>query len=517
MLNKKLLLIGLGLALLPFVGATQTLKEVDILIKNALVYDGMNNPPERVAVGVSGEKIAYIGERHEQLTAKYTIDAKGAVLSPGFIDPHTHADRWLKDPGRKDVLPWVKQGVTTLFAGNDGFGPYDVQSTFEKIEKGGMGANLALFVGFGTIRTKVLGKGDVQPTEKQMEEMKKLVKKGMNEGAIGFSTGLLYVPQRYSKTEEVIELSKTAAEYGAIYDSHIRSETGRMLESVEEVLHIGKEANIPLHISHIKTAGARNWGKSEKAIKIINKARAKGVNITANQYPFIASLTSMKTNLIPGWAQAGGNNKMLERFEDEVDLKRIKKHLQKRSDEANKKVMLSSRDAAFDYLNGKTLYEVCQEWKLPIEETVIKILKMSPAISAISFSMAEEDILNFMKEPWVMTGSDGGGIHPRTFATFSKIIDHYTVREKVLELQQTIYRATGLTAKTFNIKNRGSLKEGNYADLIIFNPENIKTNSTFKDIEHFSDGMSYVLINGKIVIDDGEHTSVRAGKPVLKQ
>src|SRR5699024_9600211 len=158
-------------------------------------------PPERVAVGVSGEKIAYIGERHEQLTAKYTIDAKGAVLSPGFIDPHTHADRWLKDPGRKDVLPWVKQGVTTLFAGNDGFGPYDVQSTFEKIEKGGMGANLALFVGFGTIRTKVLGKGDVQPTEKQMEEMKKLVKKGMNEGAIGFSTGLLYVPQRYSKTE----------------------------------------------------------------------------------------------------------------------------------------------------------------------------------------------------------------------------------------------------------------------------------------------------------------------------
>lgn len=513
---NKILVLLVSLLLAVVMSSAQTV-ELDILIKNALVYDGLNNAPQKLAIGIKGEKIAYVGPEDGKILAKRIIDAAGAVLSPGFIDPHTHADRWLRDPDRKQALPWLYQGVTTVFAGNDGFGPFNIKSTFKKLDKTGMGVNLALFVGFGSVRSKVLGKGNVQPTEDQIEEMKRLVEKGMKEGALGFSTGLLYVPQRYSKTKEIIELSKVAARYGAIYDSHIRSEAGGMVSSVKETLQIGREANISLHISHIKVSGSKNWGKSKEAIELIRQARAKGVNITANQYPFTASLTSMKTNLIPSWAQAGGNKEMLKRFGNEASLSRIKNHLSKRTDEANKNVMISTNDTSMKDLNGKTLFEICQEWSLPIEDVVIKILKVNPSVSAITFSMSEEDVTSFMQEPWVMTGSDGGGVHPRTYATFAHLIEYYVRGKQVFDLQWMIYRSTGLTAKTFGIKDRGVIKEGNYADIIIFHPENVQANSDFRNIKRLSSGMSYVLINGEIAIDEGKHTSKLAGKSILKQ
>lgn len=490
--------------------------QLDILIKNAMVYDGLNNAPKSIAVGIKGEKIMYLGSNDSSILANRTIDANGAVLSPGFIDPHTHADRWLRDPNRNQALPWIYQGVTTVFAGNDGFGTYNIKSTFDKLEKTGMGVNLALFVGFGSIRSKVLGKGNVKPSFAQMEEMKDLVAKGMQEGALGLSTGLLYVPQRYSSTKEIIELSKVASKYGAIYDTHIRSEGTGMINSVEEALKIGREANIPLHISHIKVSGSRNWGMSTKAIDLIRASRAEGVDITANQYPYTASLTSLKTNLIPGWAQAGGNKQMLKRFEDKASLTKIKNHLSNRTDQANKLVMISSNHISMKDLNGKTLFDICQEWKLPIEDVVIKILMLNPSVSAITFSMSERDVLNFMQEPWVMTGSDGGGEHPRTFATFSHLIEHYVFQKHIFDIQWMIYRSTGLTAKTFGITDRGVIKEGNYADIIIFYPERIKANSTFENIKQYSTGMSYVFINGELIIDNGLYTNKLMGKPILK-
>lgn len=494
----------------------QTPDSVDILIVNAQVFDGLNTPAQRVVVGVKGDRITFIGESYQGVADK-TIDADNAVLAPGFIDPHTHADKWLKDPARNAVMPWVKQGVTTLLGGNDGFGPYNIKAAFDEIVQNGMGLNLGLFVGFGTVRSKVLGKEDVQPSAGEIEKMKELVDKGMKEGAIGFSTGLLYVPQRYSKTEEIIELSKIAAQHRGIYDTHMRSESGNIINSIKEVLEINEKAGLPVHISHLKVAGRKNWGRSDEVISLIREARKKGVDITASQYPFNASMTSLKSNLIPGWAQAGGNAKMVERLDNEKDLIRIKNHLKKRTDLANKNVMISTRDETFELLNGKTLYDICQEWDLPIEETVVKILKMNPAISAISFSMSEEDIVNIMKEEWVMTDSDGGGVHPRTFSTFSKIIEKYALQEKLFDIQYAIYRGTGLTAKTFGITDRGVLKVGNYADLIVFHPQEIEAKSTFKDIVQLSEGMKYVIINGKIVVENGTHTGTLSGRPVLRK
>lgn len=490
-------------------------QDYDILIKNACVFDGSGKDSVFVDVGIIGNKISFIGQE-QNLKAKKVIDAQGKYLAPGFIDTHTHADRWMLDDERKAVLPWLYQGVTTLFAGNDGFGPYKVADRFKQFEDKGIGANVALFVGFGSVRKAVLNNSSKKPNEKQIEQMKLLVKQGMSEGAIGFSTGLLYVPQRYAKTAEVIEVSKAAD--GAIYDTHMRFEGSGLLKSIQETLEIGQKAHMPLHISHIKSAGMGNWGQSVEAIALINEARNHGINITANQYPFEASMTSMKANLIPGWAQEGGNKEMLKRLDNPDDSEKIRASLLKRTDEANKRVIVAaSKVDGFEQITGKSLYQLSKEWEVGIDELVIRLLKMQPSLSAISFSMSEKDIINFMKQPWVMTGSDGGGAHPRTYATFTRILEEYVLEKKLFSMAWGIHRATGLTAKTFGLEKRGLIKEGYFADLILFDPLKLKSNSTYTSPENYSEGMDYVIINGGIAIENGKYTGALLGKTIKRK
>ena len=490
-------------------------QNLDILIKNAWVFDGTGKDSVDVDVGITDGKISFIG-KEKNLTAKQIIDAQGKYLAPGFIDTHTHADRWMLDDERKAVLPWLYQGVTTLFAGNDGFGPYKVADRLNQFEENGIGANVALFVGFGSVRKAVLKSSNKKPSEAQLEKMKLLVKQGMSEGAIGFSTGLLYVPQRYAETAEVIEVSKAAD--GVIYDTHMRFEGAGLSKSIQETLEIGEKANMPLHISHIKSAGMGNWGQSVEAIALINEARERGINITANQYPFEASMTSMKANLIPGWAQEGGNSEMLKRFDDPEDLEKIRTSLLKRTDEANKRVIIAaSKVDGFEEITGKSLYQLSKEWEVGIDELVIRLLKMHPNLSAISFSMSEQDIINFMKEPWVMTGSDGGGAHPRTYASFTRILEEFVLEKKLFSMAWGIHRATGLTAKTFGLDKRGLIKEGYIADLILFDPLKLKTNSTYTSPENYSDGMDYVIINGGIAIENGKYTGALLGKTIKRK
>lgn len=488
---------------------------VDVLIKNAYVFLGDGKDSVLTNIGIAGERISYIGK--EEIKAKQLIDAKGKFVAPGFIDTHTHADRWIEDRKRQQMLSWIYQGVTTVFAGNDGFGSYKIADKMAEYEEIGMGTNFALYVGFGSIRRDIVGLYKVAPTPEKLEKMKLLVASGMQEGAIGFSTGLSYLPQMYSKTNEVAQLYSEAAKYGGVYDTHMRSESNSIMQSIDETIAIGEKTNMPLHISHLKVSGEKNWGTADEVIAKINKARARGVNLTANQYPFEASMTGFKSTVIPDWAQEGGDKRMLERFKDENDLEKIKEYLRRRKDDGYKRIVIMSKNREFKDITGKSVSQIAQEWNKTNEDATIDILKMNPSVSAISFSMSEEDIVKFMSQQWVMTGSDGGNLHPRTYSTFTRILEEYVQKRKLMSLSWAIHRATGLTATTFNLKDRGFIKEGYYADIIIFNPENIKANSTFKDPEQYSQGMDYVFVNGIKAIDNGKKTGKLAGKIIKKQ
>jgi len=499
-------------------------QEVDLLIQGAWVFDGSGKDSVLVDVGISGEKISFVGNSKD-VRAKKTLDARGLYLAPGFIDTHTHADRWIsraKDANPTEVapnavLPWLSQGVTTLFAGNDGFGSYKVGEKMTEFEKLGTGTNFYLFVGLGSVRRAVLGTMDVDPTEKQLRKMERLLDQGMREGAIGFSTGFLYLPQRFAETPEAIALAKVAAKYeGAVYDSHMRSEGSGLLKSIRETMEIGRESGMPVHISHLKASGRSNWGNSRAAIALIDSARSKGLNISANQYPFEASMTSLRANTIPGWGQEGGLKAMVKRLRDPELSKKIKDRLNNRDADFAKNVVIASKAEGFGDINGKSLHELCQEWKVDVGELVVRLLLMEPAVSAITFSMSQEDIENYMVQPWVMTGSDGGGAHPRTYSSFTKILETYVLDKKLFSMAHGIHRATGLTAKTFNIGDRGLIEVGRYADIILFDPNKLRAVSTFKEPEALSQGMEYVWVNGRLAISKGTYTGILAGKALKR-
>lgn len=489
-------------------------QKVDVLIKNACVFLGDGKDSVFTNVGITDKRIAYVGK--ELVPATEVIDAKGKYLAPGFIDTHTHADRWVEDRKRQEMLAWLYQGVTTVFAGNDGFGPYKIAEREKEFNEIGMGTNFAFFVGFGPVRDAVLGKMDVQPTTSQLKEMQGLVAQGLKEGAFGFSTGLIYLPQMYSKSDEIKELYKIGEKYNAMYDTHMRNEGNKILESIDEVLNVGAKSGLPLHISHLKISGENNWGKAQDVIDKINKARAKGVNLTANQYPFIASMTGFKATVVPSWAQEGGNESTLKRLNNPEDLAKIKEALAKRSDEGYKRIVLMSDVKRLEKYAGKSVYQIAKETNQSCVDAAVEILKTAIGISSVNFGMSEDDVVTFMKQPWVMTGSDGGNLHPRTYSTFTRILEEYVQKRKVLSMSWAIHRATGLTATTFNIKDRGLIKEGYFADLIVFDPKNVKAFSTFEKPVQYSQGMDYVFVNGEKAIEEGKKTGKLAGQFIKK-
>ncbi|WP_461787875.1 N-acyl-D-amino-acid deacylase family protein [Pedobacter sp.] len=489
-------------------------QKANVLIKNACVFIGDGKDSVFMNVAITNKRISYVGK--ELINADEVIDAKGKYLAPGFIDTHTHADRWIEDRKRNQMLPWIYQGVTSVFAGNDGFGTYKVAEQMKKYQQIGMGTNFALYVGFGPVRQAVLGDDNKMPDATQILQMKTMIASGMQSGAIGFSTGLIYLPQMYAKTDEIASLYQEAAKWNAIYDTHMRNEGAKVLESIDETIKIGADFNLPIHISHLKVSGESAWGKSEEVIAKINAARAKGLKVTANQYPFIASMTSLKATLMPDWAQEGGAKATLARFENEDELSKIKRSLQQKSPLVYKRVVLMSKDQKLAQITGKSVAQIAEEWGVPVEDAVITIFKMDIGVSCVNFSMSEEDVINFMKQPWVMTGSDGGGLHPRTYATFTKIITDYVLQKKVMSMSWAIHRATGLTAETFGIKDRGLVKEGFYADLIVFDPKKVKVNSTFANPEQLSEGMEYVFVNGVKAVEQGKGTGSLSGEIIKK-
>jgi N-acyl-D-aspartate/D-glutamate deacylase/acetyl esterase/lipase len=501
----------------------QRISKLDVLIRGGGVIDGAGTDAVKADVGVAGDRIVFIGDAaKENLQAERVIDATGLIVAPGFIDPHTHADDDIFDPKRAANLPYLTQGVTTVFIGNDGRSRIPLAKAFEQLQSQGVGVNVASFVGHGAVRQSVMEMSDAAPTPEQLEKMKSLVSQGMDDGALGLSTGLYYAPGNFAKTEEVIELAKVAAERGGVYDTHQRDEssyTVGLLASIEEVIRIGREAKIPAHISHIKALGADVWGYSAKAIEIIDRARAEGVNVTANQYPYLASGTGLSAALLPRWAEAGGRQEMLKRIDDPAVRPRLIAEMEqnlKRRGGANSLLIRSiSGGGANRGLVGKRLDEIAKSRRKSAVETALEIIKSGNA-GVTSFNMTEDDIENFMKQPWVMTGSDGSGGHPRKYGTYPRKMREYVLKRRVITLPRMIQASSLQVAQTFNLKDRGKLGPGYFADVIVFDEKTIADRATYENPEVFAEGVKYVIVNGKVAIDGGKYTGTMAGRALRK-
>lgn len=503
------------------VGKTPFSSEIklDLLLTGGLVVDGSMRAPVKTDIGIRGDRIVFIGKSAgKNVTAARTLDAKGMVIAPGFIDPHTHALEDLSNPKLSSNENYLMQGVTTVITGNDGGGPFRVAETLEKWARQGIGVNAGLLVGHGTVRGEVLGAGDVEPSIEQLARMKNLIGQAMNEGAFGMSTGLFYAPGSFAKTEEVIALAKTAAESGGIYDTHLRDEGSYsigLLGSVRETIRIGREAGIPVHISHIKALGTEVWGQSREVVRLIRQARAKGIKVTANQYPYTASGTNIIAALVPRWAEAGGNAELLKRIKDPQVRPRLVIEMEANLKRRNGAEAILITRSQNKQLVGKTLGAVAKEWKKSPVEAALDIVASGGAGIA-SFNMNESDIDYFMKQNFVMTGSDGSSGHPRKYGTFPRKLREYVFEKKLITLPFTIRASSSLTAETFRISERGRLRVGYFADVVVFDPKGVADRATYEQPEALATGMKFVIVNGRIAVDEGKYTGILAGSPLRK-
>ncbi len=492
-------------------------QSADILIRNGRLLDGSGSPERIADLAITGERITFIGDaKAANLTAKQTIDATGLIVAPGFIDPHTHADGDLNNATGKYNLNYLAQGVTTVVVGNDGRSPNSIAKTLQNYETNGIGTNALWLAGHGSIRGAVLGAKDVAPNAEQLDKMRALMRQAMEDGAFGMSTGLYYSPGSFAKTEEVIELAKVVAEYGGLYDTHMRDESSYtigLLGSIEETLRIGREAKLPVHISHIKALGVDVWGQSAQAIALIEKARTSGVNVTANQYPYTASGTALTAALVPRWAEDGGNAALLKRIDDAAIRPKLMKEMEenmRRRGGANSLLLTSSK------YGGLRLDAVAKQLNKPPIETALEIIKQGGS-SVASFNMNERDIEAFMKQPWVMTGSDGSGGHPRKYGTYPRKLAEYVMQRKIISLPRFIQASSAQVAETFGITERGNLKTGNFADVIIFSEKECREMATYEAPEKLAEGMRYVIVNGKLAITEGKVAKLLAGRALRKR
>ena len=512
-----LLLAGL---LLPLRAACAQV--VDLLLRGGTIIDGTGALPRLADVGIRGDRIVFVGDAATaHLSATRTIDVRGLVVAPGFIDPHTHTQADLGSPvaGRRANLAYLFQGVTTVVTNNDGGGSIEIGKTLDAWTKDGIGTNAALYVPQGSVRAAVLGMSSAAPTALQLDSMRALVRRGMDEGAIGMSTGLYYAPGSYSSTEEVIELAKVAARQSGIYDTHMRDESSYtigLIGAVNETIRIGREAHMPVHISHIKALGRDVWGESDTVIALMKTARAQGIDITASQYPYDASGTSVGASLLPRWAEAGGRDSLRARIADPATRARLTQAMQdnlRRRGGASTLLISSTRDTS---ILGRTLEQVATARHESPIEAALQIVQQGDA-SVASFNMSAEDIEHFMVQPFIMTCSDGSAGHPRKYGTFPRLIREYVFNKHVLTLPQAVHRSSGLTAATLRLDGRGTLAVGNYADVIAFDTATVADRATYREPTLLATGMKYVVVNGTLAIADGKYTGALAGRALRRE
>jgi N-acyl-D-aspartate/D-glutamate deacylase len=494
-------------------------QRVEVLIRGGTLVDGTGSAERRADVGVTGDRIVFVGDAAaERVRAQRTIDATGLVVAPGFIDPHTHTLGDLSNRDRRVNADYLMQGVTTVVTNNDGGGTIEIGKTLDAWSRDGIGTNAALYVPQGSVRGAVLGMSAAAPTADQLDSMRRIVARGMDEGALGMSTGLYYAPGSYSPTEEVIELAKVAAAHGGIYDTHMRDESSYtigLVGSINETIRIAREAHIPVHISHIKALGADVWGQSDSVVKLIEAARASGLDVTANQYPYLASGTSVGASLLPRWAEAGGRDSLRARVGDAAIRTRLTAEMERnlvRRGGAASLLITGGRDSS---ILGRNLAQVAEARHTTPIAAATQIILAGDA-SVASFNMKESDLEKFMVQPWVMTGSDGSSGHPRKFGTFPRKLREYVYDKHLLTLPQAVRASSSLTAQTLQLPDRGVVATGKFADLIVFDPRTVRDLSTYEKPSVLATGMQFVLVNGRLAVDGGHITGTLAGRALRR-
>lgn len=494
--------------------------EVDYLIKEGTIIDGTGEASFVGDIGLLGQKIVFIGNSDTaNIETKNTINVKGKVVSPGFIDPHTHSYGDLKNEEHSSNINYLTQGVTTVITGNDGSSPANIDEAFTLLDQLGIGTNVAFLIGHGTVRRSVLGDENVQPSEKQLAKMKGLVDEAMIAGAYGLSSGLYYAPGSYAETGEVIELAKSAAAHGGIYGTHIRDESTYnigLLSAVEEAIQIAREASIPLNLSHIKALGVDVWGQSEEVIRLVEDAQKDGVKITADQYPWRASGTHLENALINRWVMAGGEVEFSRRLDNSSLLPRIraeiKENMRKRGGPSSILITADCRDTT---MIGFTIEQLAARYEKDPVEVALMICRNGGARIA-SFNMHEDDIKSFMQQPWVMTSSDGTKGHPRKYASFPTKFHKYVMEEKAITLESFVRSSSDLVATSFGIQHRGRLAEGYFADVLVFDLAQYRPKADFSNPEVLSSGVNFLFVNGDLVIENEIYNGTLAGQLLKK-
>jgi len=498
------------------------LRSVDLLLSGGSVYSGEVAPPQIADVGVRGDRIVFIGDaKRAHIRAKRTLDAKGLVVAPGFIDAHVHAEPELDspDPQMRQVTRQIMQGVTTSIIGVDGEGTPDIAQRLKAYEAAGVGQNVASYVGFGAVRRLVLGESARAPGAAEVEAMRMHVARAMCEGALGLSSGLFYAPQSFAASEEVIAVAKEAGRRGGLYDTHMRDEGDSSVgvaASLEEAIRIGRESGAPLHLAHIKvTNGTRGDGSAMQGlVDMIEAARAAGQPVTADQYAWTAANTGLDSAVIPRWAQDGGREAMLARFDNEADAARIRSE-SKISMPLAERVLVNNAPGQ-PAVVGKRLSELAKDWGVTPIEAAMRLLKVGE-VGAALFVMTEADVRVAMVRPWVMSSSDGrSGGHPRAYASFPKLWAEYVVANKILTPEQFIHRSTALPADSFGLQDRGRIRVGAYADIVAFDAARFVPRATYVEPRLLADGVVHLMVNGQAELVDGKPTGVLAGRGLRK-
>ncbi|MDB6122170.1 MAG: N-acyl-D-aspartate/D-glutamate deacylase [Pedosphaera sp.] len=516
---SSILFIFLGLFLAPALHA----ETYDLIVRHGRVVDGTGNPAYFADVAVTNGRIVAIGKISGN--AKEEIDAKGLIVAPGFIDIHTHADEITDLPLAEN---FVRMGVTTVVVGNCGDSLLSIGKLFRDMEITNSSPNVASFIGHNAVRKKVMGGSFMRPpTPEELTQMKALVEQGMKDGAVGLSTGLIYLPGTFAKTEEIIELAKVASAYDGLYASHMRDEGRGIFKSLDELFRIAREAHIRAEVSHIKLSGDSAWGQTDKVLAAIQKARDEGLDITQDQYAYTASSTGI-SQLVPDSAREGGREKFLERIKVPKQKAAIISQMKAGLKERGRKDYAYAVIAEYKHdpsLQGMNIPEAAKAKRgsdaLADQIEMILEIESHKGASAVFHGINESDLQVFMRQPNTMVACDSGlrefgkGVpHPRGYGNNARVLARYVRELHVLKLEEAIRKMTTLPAQTLRLKDRGQLREGNWADLVIFDPATVQDLATYKDPHHYAAGIPYVVVNGVMVVKNGEHTGARPGKPL---
>ncbi len=497
----------------------------DIVIQNGRIVDGSGNPWYIGDIGIRKGRITSIGGVATR-KAKRVIDAQGQIVAPGFIDVHAHVEGSIIS--RSLAENFLYDGVTTLVTGNCGGSELNVEEFFDTIEKNGVSLNIATLIGHNTVRRAVLNEENRAPTAAELRQMQELVAQAMKDGAVGLSTGLIYVPGTFAETSEIVALADVAADYGGVYASHIRNEDHRVFDAIDEAVEIGRRANIPVEISHYKITGKRSWGQAHELTERILQYRREGIDVTVDQYPYTASSTSLAV-LLPTWALGGGRDSLNIRLEDPETKTKIEAEMRGMIAETgfgNYEYAVVANCNWEPSYNGKSISEVNlmrgNAASLDNEiQTILEMMTKKERIQMVYHKMNEEDVQHIIRFPYTMIASDAGipafgrsAPHPRAYGTNARVLGRYVREQKVTNLEDAIRKMTSLPASRFNLHDRGLLREGMAADIVIFDADKIADKATFKAPHAYAEGMSYVLVNGEPVIENGQHNQQKPGQPL---